>query len=204
MPDAIPASLADRGVLVVEDHLTVRRGIELVLRASGMRIAGTAADVDEALRLATARRPAVALVDLELPSGTGLDLARRMRELTPDTAVLLYTGWPQAVTAAEIEASGAVGLVLKSAAPDVLTAALVDAATGGSVELPRLAPHPSEALSQREREVVALLADGLSGEEIAERLTLSPETVRTHVRNAQRKLGARSRAQLVAMSLRRG
>jgi DNA-binding NarL/FixJ family response regulator len=197
-------------VLVIEDHLSVRKGIELLLRSEGMRVAGVAGDVSTARRLFRDRRHDVALLDLGLDGGSGIEVARDQLAVDPNAAIVLYTGGTDANLLQEAVDAGARGFVLKSASPHELLAALRKVAAGGTyVDLaiaeylaPRHSAIPLDKLSPREREVLDLLADGLTGEEIASRLFLSAETVRTHVRNAMRKLDAKTRVHAVALALR--
>jgi DNA-binding NarL/FixJ family response regulator len=197
-------------VLVIEDHLSVRKGIELLLRSEGMRVAGVAGDVSNARRLLRDRRHDVSLLDLGLDGGSGIDVARDHLAVHPEAAIVLYTGGTDPDLLQEAVDAGARGFVLKSASPHELLAALRKVAAGGTyVDLaiaellaPRQSAIPLDKLSPREREVLDLLADGLTGEEIASRLFLSAETVRTHVRNAMRKLDAKTRVHAVALALR--
>jgi DNA-binding NarL/FixJ family response regulator len=201
---------AELEVFVVEDHLAVRKGIELLLRGEGMRVAGVASDVAEARQLLARRRHDVALIDLNLNGGSGLELVRQMLERDPAAAVVLYTGYSDPEQLREAMLAGARGFVLKSSPPTALLGALRRVAAGGSYVDPDLAALISHGhstarlakLSPREREILELLAEGLTGEEVASRLHLSPETVRTHVRNATGKLGAKTRVQAVALVVR--
>jgi DNA-binding NarL/FixJ family response regulator len=201
------AQVEELEVLVVEDHLAVRKGIELLLRAEGMRVAGVAADVAEARQLLERRRHDVALIDLNLHSGSGVELVRELLEHDSEAAVVLYTGYSDPGVLREASMAGARGFVLKSSPPNTLVGALRRVAAGGTYIDPHLAglisigqsTAPLARLSPREREVLELLAEGLTGEEVALRLQLSPETVRTHIRNATNKLGAKTRVQAVAL-----
>ncbi len=195
-------------VVVVDDHLAVRHGIELVLREAGFRIAGVAGTVAEASALLARRRFDVALLDVQLGDGTSVGLVEELLREDPAAPIVLYTGYTQPESALhDAVRAGARGFVLKSSPPSLLVGALRAVAAGGTYVDPELAAALSEggelgrlaSLSDRELEVLQLLAEGLNGQMIAERLFLSPETVRTHVRNATAKLGARTRVQAVAM-----
>jgi DNA-binding NarL/FixJ family response regulator len=196
-------------VLLVEDHLAMRQGLELLLRARGLRVLGSADSADEGFRLFRARCPDVTIVDLRLGSDSGVDLTCRILGEDPEAAVLVYTGVSDADAIRAAAGSGARGFTLKTGGAAQLVDAIHTVAAGGIHVDPTvarvLAPAASKAalLSRREREVLELLAGGLTGEEVAERLVLSPETVRTHVRNAMRKLGARTRVHAVALAARR-
>ena len=158
------------------------------------------------------RRPDVAVVDINLPDGSGIDLCRSVLADDPDLGVLLYTGVEDRETLGEALDCGARGFALKAGAPEELLAAIRAVAAGQSYVDQRLRPlllarfttEKIGVLSPREREVLDLLSKGLNGEEVAVRLTLSPETVRTHVRNAMNKLEAQTRVHAVAIALRQG
>jgi DNA-binding NarL/FixJ family response regulator len=198
-------------VIVVEDHLTMRRGLELLLRDAGFRVAGLASRVDEARALLTRRRYDVALIDLLLGDESSVELVEDVLRERSDAPIVLYTGYmrPDAELSAAVRA-GARGFVFKSSPADRLIVALRTVAAGGTFVDPQLAEMLSSdgelgrlgSLSPRELEILELLADGLNGQHIAERLFLSPETVRTHVRNATAKLGAQTRVQAVALVVR--
>lgn len=196
-------------VIVVDDHLSVRRGVELLLRHEGIRVAGVASRLQEARSLLERRRHDVALLDLQLGEDSAVELVEERLRRDPDAGVVLYTGVtdPRLLEAARV---GARGFVLKTSGHERLIEALHVVAAGGTFVDPDLAQLLTgdagsgrlSALSPREREILQLLSEGLTGQAIAERLFLSPETVRTHVRNATGKLGAKTRVQAVAMVVR--
>jgi DNA-binding NarL/FixJ family response regulator len=197
-------------VVLVDDHLALRKGIELLLRAEGMRVIGVTASIDEARHMILTRKPDVAVLDIGLEGGSGLDLATELLAGQLDTGILLYTGLADQQQLRRGLDSGASGFALKAGSPTELVTAIRAVAEGGEYVDPRLARlldprEGSEAMAQlspREREVLDLLADGLTGEEVAEKLFLSPQTVQTHVRNLMRKLGARTRVHALALALR--
>ena len=199
-------------VVIVEDHLALRKGLELLLRGTEFSVIGTADDAEEGQRLIERRRPDVAIVDIGLPGRSGLDLTRRLLKSRPDLGVLLYTGIGDQDTLVRALDSGARGFALKAGSPEELLEAIRAVAAGRSHVDERLRPLLASrfssarvgVLSPREREVLDLLAKGLNGEEVAERLVISPETVRTHVRNAMEKLEASTRVHAVAIALRQG
>jgi DNA-binding NarL/FixJ family response regulator len=198
------------GVVIVEDHAALRKGLELLLRSHGHRVVGSADAFERARHLIVARRPDVALIDINLAGASGTLLARHLLLNNPDLGILLYSGVEDPEALSEALDCGARGFALKAGAPEELMDALRAVARGDSWVDPRLAgmierrPEKSrlEKLTPREREVLDLLAEGLSGEQIARRLYLSPETVRTHVRNAMEKLDARTRTHAVAIAVR--
>jgi DNA-binding NarL/FixJ family response regulator len=198
-------------VVVVDDHLGVRKGIELLLRAEGLRVAGVAGQLEEARALLQRRRYDVLLLDLHLGEDTAIELVTEMLERDPDAAIVLYTGFTGPGSGLqEAVALGARGFVLKSSPASRLIECVRSVAAGGQYVDPALASllvpgadvSRLASLSPREREILDLLAEGLTGQAIAERLFLSSETVRTHVRNATSKLGARTRVQAVALVVR--
>jgi DNA-binding NarL/FixJ family response regulator len=199
-------------VVIVEDHLALRKGLELLLRGKEFSVIGTADDAEQGQRLIERSQPDVAIVDIGLPGRSGLDLTRKLLKSAPDLGVLLYTGISDRETLSRALDSGARGFALKAGSPEELLTAVRAVARGGTYVDERLRPlmvarFTSErigVLSPREREVLDLLAKGLNGEEVAERLVLSPETVRTHVRNAMEKLEASTRVHAVAIALRQG
>jgi len=198
-------------VIVVDDHLAMRRGIELLLREAGFRIAGVAGTLDEARSVLSRRRFDVALLDVQLGEHSAVSLVDELLREDPAAPIVLYTGYTGSDSALqEAVRAGARGFVLKSSPAERLTGALRAVAAGGTYVDPALAGQLADggelqrlgSLSARELEVLELLADGLNGQMIAERLFLSPETVRTHVRNATSKLGAHTRVQAVAIVVR--
>jgi DNA-binding NarL/FixJ family response regulator len=209
MPTASAQQTID--LVAVDDDVALRKGMELLFERSGFRVAGGASNARRAYDLAISARPDVVLVDLHLPGSGGVELTRRLLAALPDVGVVLYGGHQDGKLLREALASGARGVVRKAASPEELMHAVRIVAGGGEYVDPRLA-RPLHArdtvgedeLSAREREVLHHLSHGLSGEEIAERLFLSPETVRTHVRNAMVKLDARTRVHAVAAALRQG
>ena len=196
-------------VLLADDQLGVRRGLELLLREAGFRLAGLASTAGEAHALLRRRRYDAALVETVLEDEPTAPLLAELFAERPQAPVVSYAGRDlDALRAAA--AVGAPGLVLKSSPPGVLVEALAAVAQGETFVdpgLPERLPAPRarpvragiSLLSPREREILTLLGEGWSGAEIAGMLYLSAETVRTHVRNAVQKLGARTRTQAVAL-----
>jgi DNA-binding NarL/FixJ family response regulator len=197
-------------VLVVDDHLAVRRGVELLLRAEGLRVAGVAERLAQARALLERRRHDVALIDLHLGGASTIGLVEETLARDPDAAIVLYAGSTDADELAAALRAGTRGFVLKSSPASTLIAALRAVAGGGTFIDPDLQSLrardgercPASVLSPREHEILCLLGAGLTGRAIARRLFLSPETVRTHVRNAMAKLGAKTRVQAVVMVMR--
>ena len=196
--------------VVADDHPAVLEAVAEFLAQSGIEIAARAQNGQEALDKIEQRKPQVALVDVRMPGLGGIEVARRAQRSAPDTAILLYTGYGDRALLTEALDAGVRGFVLKEAPMDDLLRALQAVAAGGTYVDPVLAGTLAAAslgsalpqLTQRERDVLRLLADGLSNEEIGKRLFISAETVRTHVRKAMDKLDADTRTQAVARALR--
>ena len=198
-------------VVIVDDHVALRRGMELLLRRAGHHVVGTADDAEAGEALILRRKPDVALVDLALPGMSGAELTRSLLKEDPAVRIILYTGAADERQLLDALDAGAAGLALKSGDPEELEQAILTVAAGGDYLDPRLTPllakganGRDKTLSPRESEILGLLSQGLSGEEAAKQLFLSAETVRTHVRNAMTKLGAATRAHAVALALQRG
>jgi DNA-binding NarL/FixJ family response regulator len=198
-------------VVIVDDHVALRRGMELLLRRAGHHVVGTADDAETGEALILRRRPDVALVDLALPGKSGAELTRSLVRSAPEQRIILYTGAADERQLLDALDAGAAGFALKSGDPEELEQAIRTVAAGGDYLDPRLTPllargenGRQKTLSPREREILGLLSQGLSGEEAAQKLYLSSETVRTHVRNAMHKLGAATRVHAVALALQRG
>ena len=204
-----PSSSDPVRAVAADDHPAVLRAVCDVLIAGGVDVVGRASNGEEAATKIEATRPTVAVVDVRMPRLTGIEIAARVSRTSPETSVILYTAYGDRALLREALDSGVRGFVLKEAPLQDLTRA-VDMVAGGSVYVDPvlagvLASAESERIPQltkREREVLRLLADGLSNEEIGKRLFLSPETVRTHVQKAMRRLEADTRTQAVALALR--
>lgn len=209
-------------VLIVEDHAALARGLESVLSLeTDLEVVGVVTRADAAAAAAAEYRPTVAVVDLDLPGGGGQQAILAMRESSPDTRFLVLTALRDRLELAKAVEAGASGLLHKSADVPQLLQHLRAVAGGRNLLDPvvtssllaelRDARHRGwraelarEALSPRETEVIAALARGESVTEIAERLTLSPDTIETHVRNARNKLGVSSRLEAVIEAMRLG
>jgi DNA-binding NarL/FixJ family response regulator len=180
-----------------------------VLAEHGIEVTGRARDGDEALTKIETRKPDVAVVDLRMPRLSGVEIARRAARSSPDTGVIVYTAYGERALLTEALDAGARGFVLKEAPLDDLVRAVESVASGNMYVDPVLAGALATtaagalpALTQRERDVLRLLADGHSNEAIGKVLFISPETVRTHIRKAMDKLDADTRTQAVAKALR--
>jgi DNA-binding NarL/FixJ family response regulator len=196
-------------VVVVDDHVALRQGLEVLLERRGCRVVGSAGSASEGEEAVRTYQPDVAVIDIRLADESGLALVRRLLGDMPDLKVVVYTGIEDAAILADALESGARGFVLKPGPLQDLVDAIRDVRRGGRYVDPRLAELVQEAgsepaiLTKRERQIFDLLAEGVTGEEIARRLFVSPETVRTHVRNAMKKLHAHTRTEAVVQAWKR-
>jgi DNA-binding NarL/FixJ family response regulator len=196
--------------LIADDHPAVLEAVAEFLAQGGIEVVARARDGEEALGQIERLKPQVALIDVRMPRLGGIELTQRADRSTPETAILLYTGYGDRALLTEGLDAGVSGFVLKEAPMDDLLRAIRSVASGGTYVDPvlagTLASSPAGTkrpeLTRRERDVLRLLADGLSNEEIGARLFISAETVRTHIRKAMDKLGADTRTQAVARALR--
>jgi DNA-binding NarL/FixJ family response regulator len=195
--------------VIADDHPPIIDCLSRYLTGAGFTVLGTAQDGQAALAQIVAHRPRVCIADVRMPHIDGLELARRVLVAAPETAVLLYSGVSDRGLVSDALDAGARGFALKDAPLDDLGRALDSVSSGGLYVDPVLAASLAtrrgddrKPLSEREREVLRLLAEGGSYAEIGESLFLSPDTVRAHAQRAMLKLGARTRTQAVAVALR--
>jgi DNA-binding NarL/FixJ family response regulator len=196
--------------LVADDHPAVLGAVCDYLATEGIEIVARAANGEEALAKIASMKPPVAIVDLQMPKLSGIDVAREAAKASPGTAVILFTGSADQALLVEAVDAGARGFVLKEAPLTDLLRAIHTVAAGGTYVDAVLAGTLASAqatgklaeLTERERDVLRLLADGLTYEEIGKKLFIAPATMRTHVQKAMRRLDANSRTQAVAMALR--
>ena len=196
-------------VLIVDDHEVVREGLRLSLsRTPHIRVVGEAADGNAAIDLAERRKPNVVIMDVRMPGMDGLDATKELIEREPNTAVLIFTAYSERSLLARGLESGAKGYILKEAPHDTLVRAIEKVAGGDSFIDPALMPaflsgkDREDMLTAREREILQLLADGMSNADVAQRLFISQETVKSHVRHILAKLEADTRTHAVAIALR--
>jgi DNA-binding NarL/FixJ family response regulator len=199
-------------LVLVEQHEALRDGLAVLLERRGFEIRGCATTAAGGEDLIAEHEPDVAVVGVDLPDERGTELVRRLNERPPCPKFLIYTGLDEPDLLEAAYRSGARGLVAKPAGLSVLVDALREVSRGGRYFDRSFARNGSngsngsaseKAISRREAEILTMLAEGLTGEEIARRLVLSPETVRTHVRNAMEKLDARTRTEAVVKALDR-
>jgi two-component system, NarL family, response regulator NreC len=199
-------------IVLADDHEVVRNGLRLVLDGErDLEVVAEASEVDSARRYVRGHHPDVLVLDLNMPGGSSLEAIPLIREETPQTQIVVLTMQQEPAFAREALSNGALGYVLKEAAGEELVEAVRRAAAGESYLNPklgaRLAAQPTsqpDDLSQREIEVLRLIALGHTNAEIAGQLYLSVRTVETHRAHIQQKLGLTTRAQLVGYALERG
>ena len=195
--------------LIVDDHEVVREGLRLSLsRAPHIRVVGEAADGESAVALAQRRRPDVVIMDVRMPGIDGLEATKLMTQQVPDAKVLIFTAYSEKSLLSRGLESGAKGYILKEAPHETLVRAIEKVAAGDGYLDPALMPDflggrdRDEMLTVREREILQLLADGMSNADAAGRLHISQETVKSHVRHILAKLEADARTHAVAIALR--
>jgi DNA-binding NarL/FixJ family response regulator len=206
-------------VLVVDDHPMWRDAVARDLGDAGFDVVGTAGDGDQAVRVAKATRPEVAVLDLNLPGLSGVEVARQLAAADPPCRVLVLSASGEQADVLAAVTAGATGYLMKSASRDELVDAVRRTADGDPVFTPglaglllgeyrRLATTPGGAstpeLTERETEVLRFVAKGLTYKEIAERLVLSHRTVQNHVQNTLTKLQLHNKAQLVRYAMEQG
>jgi two-component system response regulator NreC len=200
-------------IVLADDHAVVRSGLQLLLDAEeDFEVVAVAGDVDTALRYVRGHRPKVLILDLNMPGGSCLEAIPEIRETSPGTEVVVLTMQADPAFARQALAAGARAYVLKEAADSELVEAVKRAARGDTYLNPqlgaRLAAEPSSGapddLSERELEVLRLIALGHTNAEIAEQLYLSVRTVETHRAHIQQKLRRSSRSELVRYAFERG
>ena len=196
--------------IVADDHPAILDSISRYLTLNGVDVVAQASSGTDAQRKVETMRPEVAVLDLRMPGGGALELAAGLARSTPETAIIVYSGFGDRALLTDAFDAGVRGFVSKDAPLPDLVRAIELVADGELYVEPTLAGHFAQqadgsgaALTERERKVLRLLAEGRSNEEIGKELFLSPETVRTHVRKACMKLGAKTRTEAVASALRR-
>lgn len=208
-------------ILLADDHDVVRHGLRALLEThEGWEICGEAVSGREAVEMAEALQPDIAVLDISMPSLNGLDATRIIRRTSPKTEILIFTMHENEQLVREVLAAGAKGYLLKSDAGRSVVAAvealavhqsffnwkvsetIVDGFLRAGASAEGRGKEEQESLTTREREIVQLLAEGLSNKEVAKRLQLSVKTVETHRSSAMRKLGAHSVVALVRYAVR--
>jgi len=208
-------------VLIAEDHAVVREGIRMILDAQpDLEVVGEARDGDEAVRLARQQRPDVVVMDISMPKKNGVEATQEIRRLLPETQVLILTMHEEESYVFQLLRLGAAGYVLKRAAATDLVEAVRAAARGEAFLYPAVARSVVQdyldrmrsgegagrydGLTDREREILVLIAEGLTNSQIADRLFISVKTVQTHRAHIMEKLDLHDRSLLVRYAVRKG
>jgi DNA-binding NarL/FixJ family response regulator len=200
-------------LMIVDDHPIVRRGLKLALLSSpDFEVVGEAATGEDAIELLEQVQPDVVLMDLVMPGMGGVNAIRGIHDVAPEVKVIVFSHCEEGVQVREALQAGAIGYLLKDIEIDNLFAAMREAASGiaslapaaarSLVRLAKVAPKLGDDLTEREREVLALLVEGRSNESIAVGLVITPATVKFHLRNIRSKLGTTSRTETVVVALR--
>jgi DNA-binding NarL/FixJ family response regulator len=194
--------------LIADDHEVVRDGLRLALqRAHNIRVVGEASDGEAAVAMAHRRRPDVVIMDLRMAGIDGIEAAKQIRRNDPRTRVVMFTGQPERNLLQRGREAGCTGYLLKEATQTTIIRAIERVSRGDEFIDPALAAGIAVSdreglLTRREQEILQLLADGMSNNDVATRLFISQETVKSHVRHILAKLEADTRTQAVAIALR--
>ncbi|MFE2039245.1 response regulator [Streptomyces scopuliridis] len=204
-------------VLLVDDHQVVRRGLRTFLEIQDdIEVVGEASDGAEGIARAEELRPDVVLMDIKMPGTDGIEALRKLRELDNPARVLIVTSFTEQRTVVPALRAGASGYVYKDVDPEALAGAIRSVHAGHVLLQPEVAgallaqdePGSGQgrgtSLTEREREVLSLIADGRSNREIARALVLSEKTVKTHVSNILMKLDLADRTQAALWAVRHG
>lgn len=204
-------------ILLVDDHPVVRKGIRAMLESEeGMEVVGECADGGQAVRQYAALRPDVTLMDLVMPQMDGIEAIRRILEVDPSARILVLTSFSTDDKVFAALHAGAAGYLLKDSDPDDLLRAIRQVYRGESSLHPAVArkllsemiqprpPAESDPLTEREKEVLALVAQGFSNQEIAEKMVVSKATVHSHVSRILAKLQLDSRTQAALYAIQKG
>jgi DNA-binding NarL/FixJ family response regulator len=201
-------------VLIADDHHVVRAGLtQLLATFPDVELVGAAGSGSEAVVLCAEQHPDVVLMDLEMPELDGIEATRQIRAAQPDAAVVVLTSFADRERILRALDAGAAGYLLKDAEPDELARAIQAAARGEAPLDPKAARAllsarrsgtPEEALSDREREVLEMVAEGLPNKVIAQRLGISEKTVKAHLTSVFRQIGVTDRTQAALWAQRNG
>jgi len=200
-------------VMLVDDHMMVRRGLATMLKVfDDLQLAGEAESGEAAIQLCAEVLPDVILMDMSLPMMDGATATRAIRQQFPQVQVLTLTSFKEGKLIKNALEAGAIGYLLKDVSADDLARAIRAAHAGRATLSPEAAqalvetanqpPAPGLDLTEREREVLTLMIEGLNNTQIAGRLTVSPSTIKSHVSNILSKLGVASRTEAVTLALR--
>lgn len=201
-------------IVIADDHAVVRAGLtQLLATFADVELVGAAANGEEAVALCAERLPDVVLMDLEMPVLDGIEATRKIRAAQPEVAVVVLTSFSDRERILRALDAGAAGYLLKDAEPDELSRAIGAAARGEAPLDPKAArallsahraPQAADTLSDREREVLAMVGEGLPNKVIAQRLSISEKTVKAHLTSVFRQIGVTDRTQAALWAERNG
>jgi len=207
-------------ILIADDHELVRQGLEALLsKTPGMEIVAQAKNGEEAVELALSKNPDIILMDLLMPIKNGIEATREIKKSAPDAKILIITSFSEDEKVFQAIKAGALGYLLKDSSPQELLEAIENICNGRMSLHPHIAlklidelnkppdvelPATEEPLTEREIEVLKLVAKGLSNQDIAEKLVVSERTVGSHVSNILSKLHLANRTQAALFALRKG
>ncbi len=201
-------------VAIADDHRVVRVGLEQLLATfEDVELVASADGGEEAVRLATAQRPDVLLLDLSMPDLDGVEVTRRLADGAPETRIVVFTSFSDRERIVQALDAGAIGYLLKDAEPEEIHAAIRAAARGEAPLAPKAAAAllaergarpPAIELTGREREVLSLVVSGLANKQIARKLGISEKTVKGHLTNLFQRIGVTDRTQAALWAERTG
>jgi two-component system response regulator DegU len=205
-------------VLLADDHRMLREGLRRTLESEGFQVVAEAEDGGEAVRLSLDTEPDVVVMDVTMPNVDGVEATRQLRERRPDARIVMLTMHSDQDIVASAIRAGASGYLTKDCSTDELVNAISEIARGGTVLSPGLAgamlnevqklgrpvAETEPVITKREEEVLQLIADGLSTQEVAEQLYISLKTVKNHLASIYQKLDSRDRTQAVVRAVRMG
>ena len=206
-------------VAIVDDHTILVEALQAIVNSQeDMEAAGTALNCAEALELVTRSQPDVLILDVSLPDGDGIEIITEIQAQSPETNILILSSFDDEATLMRATQAGVVGFVSKSRNMSEVLSTIREAAAGEIAVPPRIllgllnrtqrdlntSNHPQIVLTNREREILSLLAQGMGIYQIAEMLSIAPLTVSTHLRNLMQKMKVKSRLQAVSLALRYG
>ncbi len=200
-------------IMIVDDHTMVRKGLATILKVfPDLRLVGEAENGSAAISLCGEAQPDVILMDMVMPDMDGATATRIIRQQFPQVQVIVLTSFKEGELIKNALEAGAIGYLLKDVSADELARAIRAAYSGRATLSPEAAqtlveaanqpPAPGLDLTEREREVLSLMIEGLNNTQIAGRLTVSPSTIKSHVSNILSKLGVASRTEAVTLALR--
>ena len=212
-PLRTPVSPESLRILLADDHEIFRQGVRLLLEREGFQLVGEAADGEEAVQLAQTLDPDVAILDLGMPGLNGIDAARRIREYAPHTQTILLTMYEDETYIVEALRAGMHGYVLKSQTATDLIDTIKEVARGAVLVTPGMSAAAADAyasgetssrgtLTEREQEIVKMIAEGKTNRIIADALGLSVKTIESHRSKIMQKLNIHRTAELIRYSIR--